>query len=205
MVASERKSIPASLLLLEKTLIIRHSRDLFNERNRRAIQQVCGRPHRAPAGLAYSVANPITEVPPDRPASRSRRLILTCKSAAAGRPGGEGPSVSVALSPFGFGLSVRLGFGLSIRLGFRPSRTDDIDAALEVRAVFNGDAGCGEVPEQGPRLADLHFFSRLHVASERSMDHDVAGGHVGVYLAVHADRKVMLLQLDRAFHFSIDV
>ena len=81
----------------------------------------------------------------------------------------------------------------------------DVDAALEVGAVLDGDAGGGDVPGEGAFAADVDAVAGMDVAAHLAEHDDFAGGDVGGDLAVAADGDAVAGQADGAFDLAVDV
>jgi hypothetical protein len=84
-------------------------------------------------------------------------------------------------------------------------RLDDIDAALEISAVFDDDAGRADVAEQFRVLADLQTLEGFHVALYGSQHQDFTRLDRGLYGAVRADGQLVFGGFQRAFHRAVHV
>jgi len=80
----------------------------------------------------------------------------------------------------------------------------DIDAAFEECAVFNADAGGGDVAGERAFAADVDAVGGEDVAANLAEDDDFAGGDVGGYLAVASDGDAVAGEVDGALDFAID-
>ena len=83
--------------------------------------------------------------------------------------------------------------------GFR-----NIDAALEIRAVFDHDAAGLDITDQLRFLLDIDLVGRLDIALNRALDDDLTRLESRLHSGVGADGQAMLVALDGAFHFAID-
>src|SRR5579883_277049 len=101
----------------------------------------------------------------------------------------------------GCGLAQDGDFAGALRL-----RADDVDAAFEVRAVVDADAGGLDVADETALLADGDLLSDLDVAADGAIDGYLAGANVGFDLAVWADSDGALGfdgAFDVAFHHQL--
>src|SRR5579885_1605372 len=67
--------------------------------------------------------------------------------------------------------------------------TDDVDAAFEVSAVIDHDAGGADISDQAALFTNGDFFSYFHIALHGTEDRDIARLDIGAYLTVLADRE----------------
>ena len=81
----------------------------------------------------------------------------------------------------------------------------DVDAALEECAVFDGDAGSGDVAGECAFAADIDAVGGGDVAADFAEDDDFAGGDVGGDLAVAADGDAIAGEIDGSFDLAVDV
>src|SRR4051794_15897815 len=86
-----------------------------------------------------------------------------------------------------------LGFGLG---------TGDIDAAFEVGAVVDADAGGLDIADHTALVADRQLLGYFDIAAHRSEDDYFARFDVGLDLAVLADGE-HALRFQAALHFAI--
>ena len=84
-------------------------------------------------------------------------------------------------------------------------RLDDIDAALEVCAIFNDDAGGADIAHQLGILADLDLLVGFHVALNGAQSDHFPRFYAGADHAVGPDGELVLKRLHCAFHFAIDI
>ena len=70
----------------------------------------------------------------------------------------------------------------------------DFDAALEVGAVLNADAGREDVADDGAFLLDVHTAADVNVAHDFSGDDQFAGMNFRIEMSGGADRQFVALQ-----------
>jgi len=80
----------------------------------------------------------------------------------------------------------------------------DVDAAFEEGSIFNADTCCGDVSGKGALAADVDAVGRHDVAADLPEDDDFAGGDVGGYLAVSANRDAVAGEVDGAFNLAVN-
>src|SRR5258707_276212 len=78
----------------------------------------------------------------------------------------------------------------------------NIDAALEVGAVIDADAGALDVADQAALLADGNFAGDLYVAADTAEDHHLARFDVCPDLAVRTDGEEAL-RFQESLHVAI--
>ena len=83
-------------------------------------------------------------------------------------------------------------------------RLHDVDAATEHGAILDDNARRGEIAFERSSLANFHLIAGAHVAAQPAQNGDRARLHVGVHVAVGADRQIVVLQLDRALDLAVD-
>src|SRR5579875_1022106 len=94
------------------------------------------------------------------------------------------------------------GRGLRRRLGGRGLR--DIDAALEISAVFDDDAAGFDIADELGFFLDVDLVGGVHVALDRALDDDLASFETGLHTGVGAYGETVFVALDRALDFSVD-
>src|SRR5579872_1923564 len=97
-----------------------------------------------------------------------------------------------------------LRFGLELGNLARRLGPDDVDIALEIRAVLDHDAGGLDIADELGVLAYIELVGGFDVSMNGAEHDDFARFHAGENLAVGADGEAMLLELDGAFHFAVD-
>src|SRR4051794_15689228 len=80
--------------------------------------------------------------------------------------------------------------------------TDDVDAAFEVGAVVDADAGRFDVADQTALFADRDLLGDFDVAFDGAEDGDLPGLDVRLHFAVGADGD-RAERFEEAFHFTI--
>src|ERR1700688_3993744 len=81
----------------------------------------------------------------------------------------------------------------------------NIDAALEVGAVFDGDAGRGYGAGERAVTPDIHAIASRKVAAHFAKHNDLAGVDVGCHHTITADGDAVARQADRTFHPAINI
>ena len=84
-------------------------------------------------------------------------------------------------------------------------RLDDIDAALEVRAILDDDARRADVAHQARVLADLDLIRAFHIALNGAQRNHFTRLDTGMDVAIGTDGELVLQQLDGALQVSIDI
>src|SRR5215510_15502574 len=79
-----------------------------------------------------------------------------------------------------------------------------VDAAAEVRAVRDGDAGRDDVALDRAVLLDVDLLGRVQIARDLAEDDDGLGGDLRLDAAVRSDREDVVLQLDLAVDPAFD-
>src|SRR5262245_21875423 len=79
-----------------------------------------------------------------------------------------------------------------------------VDAAAEVRAVRDGDAGRDDVALDRAVLLDVDLLSRVQVARDLAEDDDGLGGDLRLDAAVRSDCQHVVLQFDLAVDPAFD-
>ena len=80
----------------------------------------------------------------------------------------------------------------------------NVDAALEVRAVFDGDScGC-HISGQRAFAADVDAVAGVDVAAHLAQHYDLAGHDVGCDRAIAADGDTVARKVDRALYLAVD-
>src|SRR5579859_6576332 len=102
----------------------------------------------------------------------------------------DGGRVNLSLTVSAVGLLVRL---------------LDINAALEVGAVFDADALGNHITDEGAFIADIHAVAGGEVALHLADHHDLAGGDVGRDHAVAAHGNPVAGKIDGAFDPAINI
>src|SRR5260370_34779974 len=85
------------------------------------------------------------------------------------------------LNGLGCCASRRSGPGKGVRTGFLLRVLVDLDGAFEVGAVFDHDAGSGQVTIDRTVLLDFNSVLRAKVALHVAVHHDFAGNDIGGY------------------------
>ena len=80
----------------------------------------------------------------------------------------------------------------------------DVDATLEVGAVFDADAGGSHVAAQRALGADVHAVGGSYVATHFAQDDDFACDYVSRDLSVAANGDAVAGKVDAALDFSVD-
>src|ERR1700722_14974601 len=92
-------------------------------------------------------------------------------------------------------------FVLAVRLLLAGlSALSDVDAALEVRAIFNRNACRNDVAGERTIAANIHAVAGGQVAANFSQHHNFAGIHIGRNHAVASHRYAIAGKVDRPFH-----
>jgi len=81
----------------------------------------------------------------------------------------------------------------------------DVDATLEVRAVFNRDAGGDNVASQRAVAANVDAVAGGEVAAHFAQHNDLAGADIGRYYAIPAHRDPVAGKIDGAFDAAINI
>src|ERR1017187_8906926 len=81
----------------------------------------------------------------------------------------------------------------------------DVDTALEVRAVLDGNARCGLVSGQRAFAADIDAIAGLNIAAHFAQNNHLAGSDIGCDLAITTDGDAVAWKVDCAFDFAVDV
>src|SRR6267378_7116456 len=89
----------------------------------------------------------------------------------------------------------RRGPGEGVRTGFLLRGPVDLDGAFEVGAVFDHDAGGGEVTVDRTIFLDFNSILGAKVALHVAEHHDLAGNDVGGYFCRGADSQLPLIEL----------
>src|SRR5690349_3780989 len=80
--------------------------------------------------------------------------------------------------------------------------SNDVDAALEIRAVVDADAGALDVSDETPLFADRDLFGDFHVAADAAENDHFASLDVRANLAVGTYGE-QALRFQRAFDIAI--
>src|SRR5208337_264520 len=122
-----------------------------------------------------------------------KRPVTKAPATGRGFCGGTNDSSVLSLDRFGrlrrWGGCGR-GFGIGLA---------DVDAALEIGAIFNADAGGGHVAGEGALGANVDAVGRGDISLDLAQDHDFTGVDAGGYLAVATDGEAVAGQIDAAF------
>ena len=98
----------------------------------------------------------------------------------------------------------RLVFAIRLRL-LRLSALADVDAALEERAIFNGDARRDHVAGQRPIAANIHAVAGGQIPPDFAQHHNLPRINVGSNHSIAADRHSIAREVDRSLHAPINV
>src|SRR5215467_4958145 len=82
--------------------------------------------------------------------------------------------------------------GERVAAGFFLLALVDFDGALKVGAVFDHDAGRGQVAVDRSVLLDFNSVFRAKVSLHRTVHHHLAGNDVGCYFCCGSDRQFPL-------------
>src|SRR6267143_182018 len=77
--------------------------------------------------------------------------------------------------------------------------------AFEVRAVFDDDLRCRQIPNHRTVFLDLDLALRTHDSLHVSTHHYLAGNDVSCHVLCRAHCQLPLTELDRSFDCSINV
>src|SRR5262249_35467068 len=96
--------------------------------------------------------------------------------------------------------------GCLLRRRFRGFGLHDVDAALEIRAIFDDDAGRANVPHQFGVLTDLDPLGGFYVALDCAEGYDFARLDRGVQNPVRPDRDLgpRSFHVPRGFLFTFE-
>ena len=97
------------------------------------------------------------------------------------------------------------GRGGGSRSRFLGVQSHDIDAALEICAIFDDDAGGLDITHQLGILANVQLVHGFHVSLDLPEDHDFAGFHCCLNAAAGADGELIFGELDGAFDVAVDI
>jgi hypothetical protein len=94
----------------------------------------------------------------------------------------------------------------SLRFGrrFALARLGDINAAFEIRSVFNHDAGGLDVADNRSAGPQRNAALRFHIALDGPENDDFLGLDAGVYLAVRPNSQTVA-QIQRAVQIAVQV
>ena len=81
---------------------------------------------------------------------------------------------------------------------------NDIDIALEIRAVFDHDARRADIAHQLGFLADVDPVAGLDVPMQATQHDDLFRLHAGADLSLQTDGEAVFLHFYGAFHFAVD-
>ena len=81
----------------------------------------------------------------------------------------------------------------------------DFDAALEVGAVFDADAGSGDIADDGAVLADIDASASAQIADNFAENDDFAGFDFGIEQGGRADGEFVATKRDGAFDLAVDL
>ncbi len=81
----------------------------------------------------------------------------------------------------------------------------DFDAAFEVGAVFDADAGGGNVADDRAIRLDVNAVPRMDVADYLAIDDYFAGVNFGIELGCRTYRELVAAQGNRAVDLSINL
>src|SRR3954463_16437269 len=100
------------------------------------------------------------------------------------------------------GVSFDLGFALHRSGGDLRLGPHDIDAALEVGAIVDADAGALDVADETAFVADGNLLGDLNIAPNASENNHFASFDIGLDLAVraHCDQA---LRFEHALYFAV--
>src|SRR5688572_10657142 len=79
-----------------------------------------------------------------------------------------------------------------------------VDAAAEVSAFRDGDAGRDDVAVHGAAVANLDLFGRVHVPVDLAEHDQRLGEHLGLDLSVWTDREHVVLEFDFPLDLPFD-
>src|SRR5579863_6443978 len=102
-----------------------------------------------------------------------------------------------------FGDRDRLVF--AVGLGLRLSAFADVNAALEIRAVFYGNAGGDNVAGERAVAADIHAVAGGQIAAHFAQHDDFAGVDVGGDHAVAANGDAIAGKIDGTFDPAVNI
>src|SRR5262249_3785709 len=97
------------------------------------------------------------------------------------------------------------GFALGRAVHVLDARLANVDAALEVGAVFDADALADDVAGKRAFIADVDTVAAGDVALHLAQDHDFLGVDIGLHRSVAADGYPVAGKVDGAFHPAVDV
>jgi hypothetical protein len=80
----------------------------------------------------------------------------------------------------------------------------DFDAALEMGAVLDTDAGGGNVAGHRAVGLDVHAIA-VEVADDFAVNDHFAGMNFGIEHGGGADNELMAIERDRAFHLAVNL
>jgi len=95
-----------------------------------------------------------------------------------------------------------LAIGLLLR---RLTTLANVDATLEERSVFNGDASRDDVTGERPIAPDINAVAGRQIAADFAEHHDFAGINIGSNHAIAPDGNAVTRQADRTFDPAVDV
>src|SRR5579863_142472 len=94
------------------------------------------------------------------------------------------------------------------RLGTRPllgsGFANDLDAALEVGALFDGNRGRDQIADHVAALAQVDLVARRDFTLDRAVNNHLAGAHVGLHPALRTDRETMFGDVHAALELPLD-
>jgi len=80
----------------------------------------------------------------------------------------------------------------------------DFDAALEMSAVFDADAGGGDVAGHRAVGLDVHAIA-VEVADDFAVNDHFTGMNFGIEYGGGADDELMAIERDRAFYLAVNL
>jgi len=81
----------------------------------------------------------------------------------------------------------------------------DFDAALEVGAVLNADAGREDIADDGAFLLDVHTAADVNVAHDFPGDNQFAGMNFRLEMSRGADRQFVAMQRNGAVDLAVNL
>src|SRR5208282_5344436 len=89
--------------------------------------------------------------------------------------------------------------------GLRLAALADVDAALEERSVFNGNAGSDHVTGEGAVTADVDTVAGREIAADLAKNHDFARVDVGGNDAIASNSDAVARQIDGTLDAAVDI
>jgi hypothetical protein len=81
----------------------------------------------------------------------------------------------------------------------------DFDAALEMGAIFDADAGGGDVAGHRAVGLDVHAIAGVKIADDFAVDNHFAGMNFGIEHGGRTDGELMALERDGAVHLAVNL